>query len=161
MDINFQDTDMTIVSCCKSKISRSIAFFTQPIAYRKCFEQKSLLYWFQSIKYIVRHSKTVSSWLRLLMWLLRTNKSTILLCRTIYFWALEPLNFFFYFWSLPPQQLQKKVMARRTSASSSPECLVELLLIEKFIKRVSWTAEIFGSSTEWLDELLPAVRLSG
>ena len=43
-------------------------------------------------KHILRDSNTVVSLVRLFMWLLRTNESIILLLRTLYFRALEPLH---------------------------------------------------------------------
>ena len=48
-------------------------------------------------KYIVRHSNTVVPLVELIMWRLKTNVSILLLTRTVYLWALEPLHGRFLF----------------------------------------------------------------
>ena len=64
-----------------------------------CACRKRNLPWsgFRVQKYTLRHSNTVFSLVKLIMWLLRTNKSTTLLWRRIHFRALEPLHGIFLF----------------------------------------------------------------
>ena len=63
--------------------------------------KKRTLFWrlplsSQTLKYSLRHSINVFALVGLITWLMRTNKSTMLLWCKIYFRALEPLHWRFF-----------------------------------------------------------------